>query len=471
MADIVLIFDAEGRCLNSVSANPSLFDHAAAEVIGMNVHDIFRADQADRLLQQIHQALDQHESSSWISGMRINGAEACFAASIVPLNASSVIFIAHDITEQNRTEAALRRLAAIVESSGDAIIGKDLNGTILSWNAAAERLSGYSADEVLGRPVTLLLPPDRPNEVTHIHEKLKRGEPVEHFETVRLRKDGTRLDVSLTISPILDESGTPLGTLAIARDISARKQLEAQYLHIQKLDSLGRLAGAIAHDFNNLLAAIVGNAEMGIEAIRSGNTARHELEEIRKIARRAANLTRQLLAFTRQQALDLLELNINDLILDMNYLLRQLIGPQIDLSVSLAAECGRIKAYPGHIEQLLVNLVVNARDAMPGGGRLTIATAIVPSIPLVHGRDAGGQPGPFVRIAVADTGSGMSEEIKQHLFEPFFTTKAPGKGVGLGLATCFGIVKQYGGWIWVESAPGQGTTIWVYFPRIDTNSV
>jgi len=466
MADMVMIFDAEGSCFNIIPANPSLFDHPATEFVGKNVHEIFHAHQAGRLLQHIRQALEQRKSISWMFSIRINGRDACFAASIVPLNASSVIFIAHDITEQKRTEAALRRLAAIVESSGDAIVGKDLNGTIVSWNAAAERLSGYSADEVLGRPVTLLLPPDRPNEVTHIHEKLKRGEPVEHFETVRLRKDGTRLDVSLTISPILDESGTPLGTLAIARDISARKHLEEQYLHIQKLDSLGRLAGAIAHDFNNLLAAIVGNAEMGSEAIRSGNTARHELEEIRKIARRAANLTRQLLAFTRQQALDLQELNINNLILDMNYLLRQLIGPQTDLRMSLAAECGWIKAYPGHIEQILVNLVVNARDAMPGGGRLTIATATVPSVPLVHGRGAGVQPRPFVRIAVTDTGSGMSEEVKRHLFEPFFTTKEPGKGVGLGLATCFRIVKQYGGWISVDSAPDQGTTIWVYFPCI-----
>ncbi len=372
-----------------------------------------------------------------------------------------------DNTEHKQAEAALRQLAAIVESSGDAIIGKDLNGTILSWNAGAERLSGYTADEVLGQPVTLLLPPDRPNEVAHIHEKLKRGERIEHFETVRVRKDGTRLDVSLTISPILDESGTPIGTLAIARDISARKQLEAQYLHIQKLDSLGRLASAVAHDFNNLLAAIVGNAELGIEAIIAGNSARHELEEIRKIARRAANLTRQLLAFARQQALDLQELNINDLIRDMESMLRQLIGPQIDLSMSLAAECGRIKAYPGHIEQLLVNLLVNARDALPDGGTLTIATATVPGAPMMDGRGADMRPGQFVRIIVADTGSGMTEEVKRHLFEPFFTTKAPGKGVGLGLATCFGIVKQHGGSIWIDSAPGQGTTVTIYFPCIE----
>lgn len=372
-----------------------------------------------------------------------------------------------DITEYKQAEAALRRLAVIVESSGYAIIGMDLNGTIVSWNAGAERLSGYTADEMLGRPVTLLLPPDRPDEVAHILEKLKRGEPVEHFETVRVRKDGTRLDISFTTLPIRDESGTPIGASTIARDISARKQLEKQYLHIQKLDSLGRLAGAIAHDFNNLLAAIVGNAELGIEAIRSGDTARQELEEIRKIARRAANLTRQLLAFARQQALDLQEVTIDDLICDMEAMLRPLIGPQIDLRLSLAAEGGRIRAYPGYIEQLLVNLLVNARDAMPGGGRLRIATATVPGAGLAPGRGAGGQPGQFVRIAVTDTGSGMSEEVKQHLFEPFFTTKAPGKGVGLGLATCFTIVKQYGGSIAIDSAPGQGTTVTVYFPCIE----
>ena len=372
-----------------------------------------------------------------------------------------------DNTEHKQAEAALRQLAAIVESSSYAIIGRNLNGTIVSWNAGAERLSGYTAHEMLGRPVTLLLPPDRSNEVAHIREKLKRGEPVEQFETVRVRKDGTRLDVSLTVLPIRDESGTPIGASAIARDISARKHLEAQYLHLQKLDSLGRLAGAIAHDFNNLLAAIVGNAELGIEAIISENTARNELEEIRKIALRAANLTRQMLAFARQQALDLQELTIDDLIRDMEAMLRQLIGPQIDLSMSLAAEGGRITAYPGHIEQLLVNLVVNARDALPDGGTLTIATATVPGAGLAPGRGAGGQPGQFVRIAVADTGSGMSDEVKRHLFEPFFTTKPPGKGVGLGLATCFSIVKQYGGSISIDSAPGQGTTVTVYFPCIE----
>jgi PAS domain S-box-containing protein len=372
-----------------------------------------------------------------------------------------------DNTEHKQAQAALRQLAAIVEASSYAIIGLDLNGTIVSWNAGAELLSGYSADEMLGRPVTLLLPPDRSDEVGHIREKLLRGERVEHFETVRVRKDGTRVDISLTIVPIRDESGMPIGASVIARDISARKHLEAQYLHIQKLDSLGRLAGTIAHDFNNLLAAIIGNAELGIEAIRSGSTADNELEEIRKIALRAANLTRQLLAFARQQALDLQELHIDDLIGDMESMLRQLIGPQIDLRLSLVAEPGRITAYPGHIEQLLVNLVVNARDALPDGGTLMIATATVPGVGLVHGRGADRQPGQFVRIIVADTGSGMSDEVKRHLFEPFFTTKAPGKGVGLGLATCFNIVKQYGGSIAIDSAPGQGTTVTVYFPCIE----
>jgi two-component system, cell cycle sensor histidine kinase and response regulator CckA len=236
---------------------------------------------------------------------------------------------------------------------------------------------------------------------------------------------------------------------------------------IQKLDSIGRLTSTIAHDFNNLLTAIVGNTEMGLEAIRSGDTARNELEEIRKIARRAANLTRQLLAFARQQALDPQEVHIDNLIRDMEAMLRQLIGPQTDLRMSLAAEGGRITVYPGHIEQLLVNLLVNARDALLDGGTLTIATATVPGVGLVPSRGADRQPGQFVRIIVADTGSGMSEEVKRHLFEPFFTTKAPGKGLGLGLATCFNIVKQYGGSIAIDSAPGQGTTVTVYFRCIE----
>jgi two-component system cell cycle sensor histidine kinase/response regulator CckA len=233
------------------------------------------------------------------------------------------------------------------------------------------------------------------------------------------------------------------------------------------MDSIGQLAGGIAHDFNNLLAAIIGNIELGIQAIVAGGTARAELEEIRKVAQRAANLTRQLLAFARRQTIEPQELNINDLILDMDHMLRHLIGPQIDLVISLATERSRIKAYPGHIEQLLVNLLVNARDAMPDGGTLTIVTATVPRTSSAQGRHAGIQPSKFVRIMVADTGSGMSEHVKQHIFEPFFTTKAPGKGLGLGLATCYGIVKQHGGSIRIYSTLGQGTTVAAYFPCVE----
>jgi PAS domain S-box-containing protein len=369
-----------------------------------------------------------------------------------------------DTTEDKRTGAALRQLAAIIDSLSYAIIGVDLNGTILSWNVGAERISGYTADEVLGRSVTLLLPPEHANEAASIHDRLRRGESIEQFETVRLRKDGTRLDVSLTIFLLRDETGAPSSTATIARDISTRKQLEAQYLHLQKLDSLGRFAAAIAHDFNNLLVAIVGNTELALEASRSGNPARQELEEIRTIAVRGANLTRQLLAFARQQTLERRVLRLDDLIRDMEPLLRQLAGPQVRLSLSPMAESGRITAYPGHIEQLLVNLVANARDAMPDGGTLTIATAVVRGAGVVSGHGADRPPGQYVQLTVADTGSGMSEEVKQRLFEPFFTTKAPGKGVGLGLATCFGIVKQYDGAIAIDSAPGHGTIVTVAFP-------
>ncbi|HEX5692206.1 MAG TPA: ATP-binding protein, partial [Roseiflexaceae bacterium] len=249
------------------------------------------------------------------------------------------------------------------------------------------------------------------------------------------------------------------------RDISNRKRLEAQFQQSQKMESIGRLAGGIAHDFNNLLTAISGYAEFALEQTAPDASTRTDLEEIVKATWRATSLTRQLLAFARRQIIEPQLLNLNDMIANVDKLLRRLIGAHIELELQLAPTIGMIKADPGQIEQVLVNLAINARDAMPNGGTLTISTN-----PTTFDHDVAQQlglsSGSYIALSISDTGLGMDSETQRSIFEPFFTTKGPDKGTGLGLATCYGIVTQHGGSIWASSEPRQGTTFYIYLPQV-----
>jgi signal transduction histidine kinase/CheY-like chemotaxis protein len=261
-------------------------------------------------------------------------------------------------------------------------------------------------------------------------------------------------------TPVYDEYGSPLGRMWVYHDVTEMKKAEGQFLQFQKMEGIGRLAGGIAHDFNNLLTAVMGYAQLAmLEAPATGHLRDH-VQEIQRAAERAANLTRQLLAFSRRQLIEPRVINLNDSIVDLNRLLRQLIGAEIELISVPAPGISSVKVDPTQLEQVLVNLVVNCRDAMPFGGKLTIETSMVN----LDCQIANLAPGQYVVLAVTDTGLGMSEEVKAHLFEPFFTTKGVGKGTGLGLATCYGIVKQSGGHIAVSSELGQGTRVEVYFP-------
>lgn len=258
---------------------------------------------------------------------------------------------------------------------------------------------------------------------------------------------------------------------ALEQEVAERKRIEVQFLHAQKMESVGRLAGGVAHDFNNLLTAITGYVDLALEDLPLHIEVRSNLIEIQKATRRAADLTRQLLAFARKQIVDPQSLNVNALILDTEKLLHRLIGEDVELRTLLAADVGHIYADPGQIGQVLINLAVNARDAMPDGGRLTIETSNVTLDDDYARRHVGVAPGPYVLLAVSDTGVGIAEELQEHLFEPFFTTKEGGRGTGLGLATCYGIVKQQGGNIWIYSEVGHGTTVKVYLPRVDAPPV
>jgi PAS domain S-box-containing protein len=382
-----------------------------------------------------------------------------------------------DLTEMRQTEEALRQsnqrlahLAAIIESSDDAIIGETLEGIITSWNGGAEHLYGYTAAEMVGGSITLLVPAELVGELTSLFGKLKQGEAVSSFETVRVRKDGVRIRISLTLSPVRDERGAVIGTSAIARDITERRLLEEQLIHSQKMEAVALLAGGVAHDFNNLLTIIIGYGRMLLLESPDGSEMREYAQEILYSAERASSLTGQLLAFSRRQVTQPRVLDLNEVVNRMDRLLKRILGEHIELKTLPEPELGHVKADPGHIEQVIANLAVNARDAMPGGGKLTIETANIEldrSYARLHSEV---QPGSYVMLAVSDTGTGMTPEVRKRIFEPFFTTKEKGKGTGLGLSIIHGIVKQSGGDIWVYSEPGNGTTVKVYLPRVSASA-
>ena len=382
-------------------------------------------------------------------------------------NVSRVIGTAQDITERKKTENKLRQLATIVESSDDAIVSRTLDGTIQSWNGAAERMYEYSAAEAIGKPISILYPHGQRDEILAILEKIKRGDIVRNFETIRATKDGKQIHIALTVSPIKDVSGRIVGASAIGRDITESKQMEDMFRQAQKMEAVGRLAGGVAHDFNNMLSVIIGYSELLLERADTDGQVRKQCEEIKRAGDRAASLTRQLLAFSRQQVLEPRVLNLNTSVAEIEKMLRRLIGEDIDLRTSLDPTLGLVKADPGQIEQVIMNLAVNARDAMPKGGKLIIETSntelddeyALHHPPCIVGR--------YVILAVTDSGVGMSQETKARIFEPFFTTKELGKGTGLGLSTVYGVAKQSGGYIWVYSEPGQGSVFKLYLPRVD----
>jgi len=371
-------------------------------------------------------------------------------------------------TRHERAERALRdaneHLAAVIQSSPLAIYTLDPASTVRTWNRAAEALYGWQAEEVIGRPLPTIGHDLEDHE--RLRDRVLGGEALRGVEVTRRRKDGTSVNVSLSVAPLHDAAGRVTGMLSLAADITEMRQLEGQYRQAQKMEAVGRLAGGIAHDFNNLLTAIIGTTALVLEDLGLESRTRLDIQEIEKAAKRAAGLTRQLLIFSRQQVLEPRALDLNALVGNLEKMLHRLIGEDIELRTKQAAALGAVRADPGQIEQAIVNLVVNARDAMPQGGRLTIETA---DVQLDRGYVAGHvptQPGPYVLLAVSDTGVGMDGATKARLFEPFFTTKEPGRGTGLGLATVYGIVKQSGGYVWAYSELGHGTTFKIYLPRV-----
>ena len=362
------------------------------------------------------------------------------------------------VVEQKRTEESLRTL---IEASPLAIVELDLHGTVRTWNRAAHRMFGWSEREVLGER-SPIVPADMESE----YRSLLAGKAPQQLETRRKRKDGSLVDVVLSVAPLLDAHGQLTGTIVMITDITERKQLELQLRESQKMEAVGRLAGGIAHDFNNLLTVIIGRSDIVLSSLEPSNPTRWDVELIETTAQRAAVLTRQLLAFSRRQVLQPKVLSLHEVVDDVMPMLRRLIGEDIEIQTTAGAAVGLVQVDPAQIEQVIMNLALNARDAMPQGGLLMITTAPAELSEDQARRFGSIDPGPCAILSVSDTGSGMDEETRLRVFEPFFTTKPVGKGTGLGLSMVYGIVEQHGGAITVESSLGHGTTFRIYLPRV-----
>ena len=499
--------------------------------------------------------------------------------------APGLVLAIDDTTDRTAAEEYCAHLSSVVHSSGDSIISWGLDGNVTTWNLGATRLYGYDAQEMIGRSISRLMPEDRQREFDELLNRIHAGEYLDRYQTVRRRKDGSLVHVSLSLSPMRNAAGNIIGASGVGRDVTARVaaeeklrttlerlqavvshmpivlwtldrdgivtlsegtlleklgfkagqlvgssalemfgdnkdiydrmrdalagkiqhftqpyggltvetwyvpikdnegrvqgtigmglditervQLEAQFRQAQKMEAVGRLAGGIAHDFNNLLTAILGYAELALEQLPADSDLAADIDQIRRAGLSASSLTRQLLAFSRRQMLKPEVICINDVVTRTETLLRRLIGENIELSTRLDADLAHVSADPAQIEQVIVNLAVNARDAMAEGGQLTVETGNVDLDAAFASAHVGARTGPHVMMKVSDTGIGMDESIQTHIFEPFFTTKEKTKGTGLGLATVYGVVKQSGGYISVESAPGQGATFTMYLPVVD----
>ncbi len=476
--DAIYTLSPEGVILSWNPGASKIYGYTAEEIGGRDfsalVPEKNKAETADLL-----KLVSQGEAVSDFAAIHLSkkGSDLPLSISFSPIKdrlgrVFRVSVIARDIAERKKAEEVQAQLAAILQQTPDAVVGTDLEHRIYSWNKGAEAMFGYSLEEIVGQPVTVLAPEDLKQETLDIRQAVLRGENISGLETVRVRKEEGLLDVSVTLSAVKNPHGKVIGVSAILRDITERKKAEASLRHheeqlrqAEKMNAIGRLAGGVAHDFNNLLSVIGGNAEFLLSNMEEKDPKREELSEIQNAVKRGAELTKQLLVFGQKQVSQPQPVNLNALSSEMNKMLRRLIESTVELAIIQDKNLKPIQADPGQMQQIILNLVLNAKDAMPKGGTLIVETKQVEPAHLWEEARPGLPPGGYARLNVTDTGTGMTEEIQKHIFEPFFTTKA-GKGTGLGLATVYGLVQKWGGHIFVHSTPGMGSTFSLYFPAM-----
>ncbi len=473
----MVLSDIDNRFVRVNAAFGAMFGYAAAEMVGMTMACITHPDHVAASLANRESLLAGERTFFQIEKRyRHRDGRTLWGRTNVSLIRDSAgqpfqfVGQVQDITDRKRTEEELLLRDRAIRATTQGIVITDStrpDNPIVYVSPAFEAMSGYSSAEVVGRNCRFMQGPlTDPAAVQRIRETL-RTEDSCTLEILNYRKDGTTFWNELSISPVRDTIGRLTHFVGRQSDITGRKLLESQHRQSQKMEAVGQLAGGIAHDFNNLLTIINGYSELLLQDLRPGDPTRDLLAEIHKAGTRSAGLTHQLLAFSRQQVLTPRLLDLNEIAVETEKMLRRVIGEDILLVTSLAPDLAKVKADAGQIEQVLLNLAVNARDAMPQGGRLLIETRNVElgrTHTLANPEVA---PGPYVRLAISDTGSGMSPEVKAKIFEPFFTTKGPGQGTGLGLATVYGIVRQSAGHLEVVSAVGSGTTFHIYLPRAE----
>jgi PAS domain S-box-containing protein len=495
LPDAIVAVNREGTIVQVNSQTLALFGYSRGELVGQKVEILVPESYRPQHHQHREKFAETPKTRRMgadldLYGRRRNGSQFPVEISLSPVSTEKGMFVLsaiRDISDRKRIAEELRRaneelhrrtaeqlgeyrsrLASIIDSSEDAIIGKGLDGIITSWNKGAERVYGYTPEEVVGKHISILAPSDRPDEIPEILKKIARGESVEHYESVRVTKDGQPLNVSISVSPLRDAKGEVVGASAIARDITAQRKAEGQLHQSQKMEAIGRLAGGVAHDFNNILAIISACTEFLRDRIDRAAESSQYVENIQKSIERGSSLTRQLLTFSRSSVIRPRVLDLNERLKDVGKLLRPLMGDDVDILIVSKSPAAVVEADPGQLDQIVVNLAVNARDAMPHGGKFILETRSEKVDEAFAEQHQNMAPGKYVLLAVSDTGSGMDEATVARIFEPFFTTKEVGKGGnGLGLATVYGIVKQSAGHILVYSELGHGTTFKIYLPSAD----
>ena len=475
LPDAIYFKDRESRFTRTNKAHAKQFGLSHhAQAVGKTDFDFFTAEHAQpayndeqEIIRTGQPVVNKEERETWPDG-RVTWV----STTKMPLrdahgNIIGTFGVSRDITQHKQAEAEHARLVTAIEQSAEAVVITNTTGGIEYVNPAFTRITGYGREEVLGQnPRILKSDKQDPEFYQQLWATILNGQ-IWHGELINRRKDGSLYTEEMNIAPVRNQVGEITHFIATKQDVTEHKQLEQQLIQAQKMEAVGRLAGGVAHDFNNLLTIINGYAQLLIEPISPQDPRRGHLKEILTAGERAASLTRQLLAFSRRQVLEPRVLNLNSVLADVAKMLRRLIGEDVELVSTLKPDLGRVKVDPGQIEQVIMNLAVNARDAMPQGGKLFIETSNVEIDANYARRHSPMMPGKYVMVAVSDTGCGMDLETQAHAFEPFFTTKEKGHGTGLGLATVYGIVKQSGGFIWVYSAPGHGSTFKIYLPFIE----
>ena len=479
-ADMIAVVDMDGQRIYNSLSYQKVLGYSAEELKNSSGFDQIHPDDRERVREAAAEARRTREGKTVEYRIRHKDGSWRVLESTSSVILSSkgepekLVIVNRDITERKKTVEALRlsegSFRSVVEGAPYAIFRASFEGHFLQVNPALQRMLGYEAP---GKLLSATLGPDvfrQPADFQRLIELLRSSGEFKDVEVEWKRKDGTPITVRCSGRSLDEDRDASPCFEVFAEDVTERRVLERQLRMAAKMEAIGRLSGGIAHDFNNLLGVIIGYSQILRRKLGEDSPLREHAEEVEKAGQRAVSLTRQLLAFSRQQILTPAVLNLNTLVSDMEKMLPRLIGEDIRVSVNLGPEIGSVKADAGQIEQVVMNLAVNARDAMPGGGKLVVETANMELDEAYARQHPGAKPGRYVMLAVTDSGMGMSSETLAHIFEPFFTTKEVGKGTGLGLATVYGVVKQSGGYIWVISEIGKGASFQIFLPRVEESA-